>query len=283
MAQSRSEFRVKPTPRPDPRASASPLRPRVLRAGVLRAGVLRLGRGALDLLLPPRCVACDAAVAVQGQLCAQCFGLTNFITDPTCVRCGVGFTSAEQGNAAGFCPTCEADPPVFRQARAALRYDDQARRLILPLKHADRTDLAHLLGPMMERAGKALLDRADVLVPVPLHRRRLFTRRYNQAALLAGVVGRRAGLPVLPDGLIRTRQTAPLDDKSPEERAREIDGSIAVRPARVGQIVGRVVLLVDDVMTSRATANACSAALLAAGASAVDVLVAARVPDPGLG
>jgi ComF family protein len=163
-----------------------------------------------------------------------------------------------------------------------LRYDDQARRLILPLKHGDRIELAQILAPMMVRAGAALLARTDLLVPVPLHRRRLFERKYNQAAVLAYAVGRLAGCPVLPDALARTRRTAPLDDKSPEERAREVAGSFMVRPSRVERIAGRSVLLVDDVMTSGATANACTAALLEAGALAVDVLVAARVPDPRL-
>ena len=231
------------------------------RAAWLRRG----GRVALDLLLPPRCVACDEAVGVHGQLCATCFGRTNFISAPFCVGCGVPFAAAEQGGAEGLCAGCRGQPPLFRQARAALRYDEQARRLILPLKHGDRTDLAQVLAPMMQRAGAALLGRADALVPVPLHRRRLFERKYNQAAVLALAIGRLAGRPVLPDGLVRTRRTEPLEEKSPEERAREVGGSIEVRRSRLGRIIGRTILLVDDVMTSGATANACTAALLAGG------------------
>jgi ComF family protein len=220
---------------------------------------------------------------VQGQLCAACFGRTNFVTAPLCVRCGVPFGFAEQGGAEGLCPGCRAHPPLFRQARAALRYDDQGRRLILPLKHGDRIELAVILAPMMVRAGAGLLSHgATVLVPVPLHRRRLFQRKYNQAAVLAFAVGRLTGRPVLADALVRTRQTAPLDEKSPEERAREVAGSFLVRTSRVERVVGRTVLLIDDVMTSGATANACTTALLEAGALAVDVLVAARVPDPRL-
>lgn len=241
-----------------------------------------MGRWALDLLLPPRCAACDNSVSVQGQLCAACFSGTNFISAPFCSRCGVPFASVDQGGVEELCPGCREHLPMFRQARAALRYDQQGRRLILPLKHGDRVELASILAPMMVRAGATLLERADVLVPVPLHRRRLFQRKYNQAAVLAFVVGRLAGRTVLPDALIRTRRTAPLDEKSPEERSREVAGSFAVRPSRVEQIVGRTVLLIDDVMTSGATANACTAALLEAGAMGVDVLVAARVPDPRL-
>ena len=242
----------------------------------------RFGRLALDLLLPPRCAACDNTVAVQGQLCAACFAGTNFISAPFCARCGVPFASVEQGGTDRLCPGCIDHKPVFRQARAALRYDQQARRLILPLKHGDQVELASILAPMMVRAGMALLDRADSLIPVPLHRRRLFHRKYNQAAVLAFAVGRLSSLAVLPDALIRTRRTEPLDEKSPEERAREVAGSFTVRASRVNQVIGRTIVLVDDVMTSGATANACSAALLEAGAAAVDVLVAARVPDPRL-
>ena len=245
-------------------------------------GLRRTGRLALDLLLPPRCAACDSAVEVQGLLCVACFGKTNFISAPFCGRCGVPFSSLEQGGTDGVCPGCREHTPLFRQAQAALRYDDQARRLILPLKHGDRIELASILAPMMARAGAVLLARADVLVPVPLHRRRLFLRKYNQAAILAFAVGRLAGRRVQPDALERTRKTAPLEEKSPEERAQEVAGAVKVKPSRLGQIVGRTVLLIDDVMTSGATANVCADALLKAGASAVDVLVAARVPDPRL-
>jgi ComF family protein len=233
-------------------------------------------------LLPPRCAACDNPVQTQGQLCGTCFGNTQFITQPFCVRCGVPFASTDQAGSDGLCPGCQARPPSFRQARAALRYDNQARRLILPLKHGDRVELAAILAPMMARAGATLLDRADLLVPVPLHRGRLFERKYNQAAILAFAVGRLAHRPVLPDALSRIRRTAPLDEKSPEERAQEVAGAIQVRVARQSKLSGRTILLIDDVMTSGATANACATALLGAGAVAVDVLAAARVPDPRL-
>jgi ComF family protein len=264
--------RGKPTLPPDP----------VIAVRSVTVRLRQVGQVALDLLLPPRCAACDSPVRVQGQLCAACFSRTNFITAPLCVHCGVPLASAGQGGPEGLCPGCREQPPLFRQARAALRYDMQGRRLILPLKHGDRIELARILAPMMTRAGAALLAAADVLVPVPLHRRRLFQRKYNQAAVLAYAVGRLAGRRVMPDALVRTRRTAPLEEKSPEERAAEVAGSFEVRRTRVGQVIGRTVLLIDDVMTSGATANACSEALLQAGALAVDVLVAARVPDPRL-
>jgi ComF family protein len=236
----------------------------------------------LNALLPPRCAACDMPVETQGQICAPCFARTSFVAAPLCLRCGVPFAYAEQGGADSLCPKCRTEPPAFGQARAALRYDEHGRRLILPLKHADRIELAAILAGMMVRAGAALLRRTDILVPVPLHRRRLFQRKYNQAALLAVAIGRLRDLPVLPDALMRTRRTAPLDDKSPEERAREVAGSFQVRPSRDARIRGRRVLLIDDVMTSGATANACAQVMLQAGAAAVDVLLAARVPDPRL-
>lgn len=148
--------------------------------------------------------------------------------------------------------------------------------MILPLKHADRTDLADALAPLMVRAGQALLEGADLLVPVPLHRGRLFARRYNQAALLAIAVGRRVGVAVMPDALQRVRATATLAGKDYAGRAREVAGSVAVRAGRADAIAGRHVVIVDDVLTSGATCGACTQALLAAGAASVDVLVAAR-------
>jgi ComF family protein len=164
-----------------------------------------------------------------------------------------------------------------------LRYDAGSRDLILPLKHADRLELAPVLAAMMARAGAGLLADADVLVPVPLHRKRLFHRRYNQAAVLALLLGRGARRAVRPDALMRVRATEALDEKTAQQRAQAVSGAFAVRPHRLDRVAGRSVLLVDDVMTSGATADACAVALLAAGARTVDVLLAARVPDPRLG
>ena len=242
----------------------------------------RVGRAALDLLLPPQCLSCEAIVDAPGRLCPACFRATGFITAPLCACCGVPFSYAGQGGVAGLCPTCQLAPPAFQTARAALRYDAQARPIILAFKHGDRMEIAKGLVPLMARAGAALLARADVLVPVPLHRRRLFARRYNQAALLAQALGRLADRPAMLDALIRHRATAPLGERTAAERAVEVDGAFRTRPSRGAMLAGRRVLLIDDVMTSGATANACARALQAAGAAAVDVLVAARVPDPRL-
>lgn len=253
-------------------------------AGMLwvRSGLVHAAGRVLDVLLPPQCLCCDTPVSTQGQLCARCFGGIGLIAGPVCDRCGVPFATAGPSGGGLLCPACVAAPPRYGRARAALRYDGSSRKLILPLKHADRPELAGALAPHMLRAGAALLCRADILVPVPLHRRRLFRRRYNQAALLAGALSRLSGIPAALDGLVRHRPTAPLGDSSAAERAAAVQGAFAVRPLRAAGIAGRHVVLVDDVMTSGATANACAETLLNAGAIAVDVLVAARVPDPRL-
>jgi len=179
----------------------------------------------LDLLLPPQCLTCDAPVEAPGRFCAPCFRITGFVTEPACARCGVPFAVAAQGGPHGVCPACQERPPEFFRARAALRYDAQARRVVLPFKHGDRVEIAAALAPLMARAGAALLAEADVLVPVPLHRSRLFTRRYNQAALLAGALARLARLPLLPDALIRHRATASLGERGVAARAAEVAGA----------------------------------------------------------
>ena len=252
----------------------------------LAQGARRASVALLDALLPPRCLACEAEVAAHGMLCAACFTALAPVTAPFCARCGVPFThegEGEPGEGGLLCGRCRNRAPAYRAARAAFRYGEGAKRLILPFKHGDRTDLARPLARQMARAGAPLLARTELIIPVPVHWRRLVARRYDQAALLARALGRVAGIPVVPDMLRRVRATEALGDKGAAERAATVEGAFAVSRARAQRLVGRQVLLVDDVMTSGATAEACAVALLAGGAAAVDVLAAARVPDPRLG
>lgn len=235
------------------------------------------GRLLLDTLLPPNCLACDAPVDADGQFCLVCFRAANLISAPFCAHCGVPLPF---GEATGFCTACAHAPPMFHTARAALRYDNVAKRLILPFKYAGRSEAARGLAILMARAGAKLLAGADILVPVPLHRARLRQRGYNQSVLLAAELARGAGRPVLRDALTRLKPTAPLGGLGLAARQTELAGAIAVRPDRAPLLQGKALLLIDDVMTSGATANACAVVLLAAGARRVDVLTAARVADP---
>ena len=237
-----------------------------------------VGRALLGVVLPARCLTCQAIVDRPGQLCPACFALTSFVTDPCCTRCGQGFAHAGEGGRAMECEACAAAPPAWRQARAALRYDEQAGRIILPFKHGDRVETAGALARHMARAGAALLNEAQLLVPVPLHRRRTMARRYNQSALLARALARLSGPPAMPDALRRVRATRSLQGQSAKERAAEVAGAFELTPRGRARVAGLRVLLIDDVLTSGATANGCARTLLAGGAAQVDLLVAARVP-----
>jgi ComF family protein len=173
-----------------------------------------------------------------------------------------------------------ANPPAYQRSRAAVRYDDVARTLVHALKYQDRTDLAPAMGRWMARAGAELLREADVLVPVPLHWRRGWSRRYNQSGSLARVIERHSGVPVAADALRRIRPTQQQIGLSRTQRASNVQGAFKVADDRKAQIQGRRVVLIDDVLTSGATSDACARALLRAKAAQVDVLVFARVVDP---
>lgn len=235
----------------------------------------------LDTLLPPNCLACDTPVEDDGQFCLGCFRTANFVTAPFCVQCGVPLPFGAAVGAGGVCRRCEAVPPAFTQARAALRYDETAQRLILPFKYADRTEAARGIARLMLRPGAAMLGQADMLVPVPLHKSRLRFRRYNQAALLAVELGRMTGRPRVLDALVRQKATAPLARMGLAARQAELRDAILLRPGFIA--AEKYIVLIDDVMTSGSTADACAAVLRAAGARRVDVLTAARVADPQFG
>ncbi|TVR98474.1 MAG: ComF family protein [Rhodospirillales bacterium] len=233
---------------------------------------------ALDLLLPPQCLCCDALVDRPGMLCAACWPQLRFIDRPQCARCGIPF-EVDPGDGA-ICGACAASPPAFGRARAALIYDDGSRPLTLAFKHGDRTDAAPALGRWMARAGRDVLESADLLAPVPLHWTRLFGRRYNQAALLAQSVGRAAGLPVVPDLLVRRRRTPSLGRLGRSARRRLVGGAFAVHAGHASRIRDARIVLVDDVHTTGATVEACTRVLLRGGAAQVDVLTLARTHRP---
>jgi ComF family protein len=240
--------------------------------------VRRLGRFVLDALLPPLCLGCGVVVDEAGVLCPACWRAVRFLGPPQCAACGVPFEFDPGPDA--LCGSCAREPPAFARARAAFAYDETSRRLILAFKHGDRTDAAPAFGAWLARTGADLIPDADVIVPVPLHWTRLFWRRYNQAALLAHALSRAAGVPVAPDLLVRTRRTPSQGKLSPLARRRNLAGAFAVRRSTQARMAGRRVLLIDDVLTTGATAAGCAKALLAAGARAVDVLTLARVVRP---
>ena len=233
-------------------------------------------RLALDIALPTLCVACREPVDGDG-VCATCWAKLSFIAPPFCPRLGIPFVYDPGPDMLSM--EAIANPPAYMRARAAVRYDDVARTLVHALKYQDRTDLAPAMGRWMARAGRELLTEADVLVPVPLHWKRGWSRRYNQSGALARVIERQTGVKLSSEALRRVRPTQQQIGLSRKERASNVQGAFKVTADRQSLIHGRRVVLIDDVLTSGATVDACARALLRAKATSVDVLVFARVVD----
>lgn len=251
--------------------------------GMMAETVARTMSGVLRLLLPPTCLACDRLVASDGSLCAACWARMPFLSQPWCQRLGVPF-AYELGPGA-VSPQAIAHPPVFDRLRAVAAYDGPARALVARLKYHDRPSLAPAMGGWMARAGAELLasspgEAAPVLVPVPLHGLRRWSRRYNQAGLLARWVGNGGGnkgsVEVAAQVLLRQRATKRQVGLDAAARARNVRGAFAVTEEGGMRLAGRRAVLVDDVYTTGATAQAAARALLRAGALSVDVLVFAH-------
>lgn len=237
-------------------------------------------KAALRLIYPSQCLDCGAPVEQDGSLCPGCWRDCEFVTGCACGRCGVPLpgVAAMDGpdDAALICDDCLAVDRPWRQARAALIYKSVGRDLVLALKHGDRPDLAQPLGGWLAVAAAPLIRPGMIVVPIPLHPRRLLSRRFNQAALLSAQVARAHGLPHFPTLLQRSRATPAQDHRSLDERHENLRGALAVSARHRAALAGRAVLLVDDVMASGATMAEAARVLRDAGAGAVSVAVLAR-------
>jgi ComF family protein len=230
--------------------------------------------GLLDLLFPPLCIGCGEPLGAGRGFCPACWSGITFLDGPACDCCGLPF--AFDPGPGTRCGSCLARPPSFDRARAIFAYDEKSKGPILALKHADRLDLVPGFALWLARSGQTLLAEADLIMPVPLHRLRLWQRRYNQAAELARQLAAHSGKPLAVDALVRIRPTESQGAMaSAKARRRNVLG--AFRVAASARVEGRNILLVDDVLTTGATAEACARALKRAGAAKVQVLALARV------
>lgn len=247
-------------------------------ARIVAEGIRFLWSGALGLVYPPTCPGCSAATADPHALCPACWSQMRLIERPFCQRLGTPF-AVDHGSGPLISPRALADPPVFGRARAVALYDGVARDLVHRLKYNDRLDLGPVIARMMASAGRDLLAETDCLVPIPLHRLRLWRRRFNQAALLAHKIGALADRPSDPGLLARVKATRPQVGLSRPARAANLQGAFRVPAAARPRLQGHRILLVDDVMTTGATANAAARVLLRAGARSVDMLTFAVVDE----
>ena len=232
-------------------------------------------RALVDFLLPPQCAACSGRIDAHGALCGACWRNLRFIEPPFCQRLGIPF-AVDPGFPA-VSARAISDPPAYDRARAAVLFDDTSRAMIHALKYRDRHDLARMMGRLMARAGADLLADATLIAPVPLHRGRLWSRRFNQSALLARAVAEAASLPFAPDPLVRVRPTAHQVGLTADQRRRNVAGAFAVRAEWAGRLAGQRLVLVDDVLTTGATVEGCARTARRAGVERVDALVFARV------
>lgn len=241
-------------------------------------GLSLVGRWGLDWLIPPQCLACRDAVAEASGLCVTCWSKLAFIEAPFCEKLAIPFPY-DQGEGA-VSAAALADPPPWDRARAALLFDEAARQLAHALKYSDRHEAGLLMARLMRRAGADIINGADGLIPVPLHRFRLWRRRYNQSAILARHIAKDSRKAFCPELLRRVRSTKSQTGLDREERQHNMRGAFIVPDDARPLVVGKKFVLIDDIRTTGATLEACTRVLKGAGAAHVDILTFALVHKP---
>jgi ComF family protein len=243
-----------------------------------RAVALGMWDGFVDLVTPPKCLACRCAVTTGATLCIPCWQTLTFLDEPVCDALGTPF-EYDEGDGM-LSPAAIADPPEWNKARAALAFDDGSRHLIHLLKYQDTQEAGVLMARMMLGAGRKVIAEADVLMPVPLHRFRLWQRRFNQAAYLAGIIAHQSGKPLVVDVLVRDKRTRQQVGLTAEARRKNVRRAFSIAPEKRPVVDGKTVLLIDDVRTTGATVAACARTLKDSGAVQVHVLTFALVLEP---
>jgi ComF family protein len=244
----------------------------------LRIGFMKLWQTTVDVMTPPLCLACRASVTQGAALCLDCWRKLHFIEEPVCEAYGTPF-AYDEGEGA-LSPAAVAAPPSWNKGRAAVAFDEASKHLVHLLKYQDTQEAGHAMARMMAGAGRSIAAESDILIPVPLHKRRLWQRRFNQAAILAMDIAKLAGKPCQADVLIREKATRQQVGLSANDRRKNVGRAFVVPPDKLGEVHGKTVLLIDDVRTTGATANACAVALKAAGAAKVHLLTFALVLEP---
>ena len=243
----------------------------------LRHNILRLAQALADWIIPPVCLGCATAVGRTGALCGTCWSQVQFVEEPFCPVLGTPL--AYNSGLGTMSLQALADPPPFDRARAAVLYDDVARRIIRSFKFGDSPELAPWMAAWMMRVGQEFMQPEAVIVPVPLHRNRLIHRRFNQSAELARNLSRMGTLRYRPEILSRVRSTRQQVGLGAKERARNVQGAFHVPKAHEIEVKGSHIILVDDVYTTGATLRACARALRRKGAAKIDCLTFARVAN----
>ncbi|MEO6608440.1 MAG: ComF family protein [Aestuariivirga sp.] len=243
----------------------------------LQRGFSVLWRGLVDVITPPLCLSCGGQVMQPASLCVECWGRLRFLDLPVCEVMGTPF-AYDQGEGI-LSAEALADPPGWDRSRAAVLFDNHSKEIVHQLKYRDRAEAGIFMARLMARAGHALLREADFIVPVPLHRGRLWRRRFNQAAVLAQRIAGRDGPAYQPEFLVRSRATAQQVGLSAKERRRNVKGAFSVPFEAKALLAGKCIVLVDDVRTTGSTLRACTEALREAGAGQIHVLTFALVND----